>query len=135
MFGIKIKIEFKKNDYKNDIKTIITIITIMSRILLEVNGKKYYRMPDVIYYDMYINDKNKYISVMKNAYKLQYCDENLKFDIYSYYWNPYWNWVEDTYITFSDGELCSCCEQNLIKKVDKYERCCNCNKIIMCIGN
>ena len=108
----------------------------MTRILFEVNGKKYYRDSCYIYYDMYIKDKNKHLPFMGNNYKLNYDDDNRDFDdIYSYYWNENWCWVKDEYIELPDEELCSCNDDIIVTRDNKYTRCYNCKKVILFISN
>jgi hypothetical protein len=116
----------------------IKVKTMEERILIEVNGKKYYRYPNSVYYDMYIKDKNKYFPLMGQNYKLTF-DEGIQHnfdDIYTYYWDPYWCWVKDEYIELSDEEFCLCPDFfTSSDKKDKHIRCKICTKIIPMFGS
>lgn len=104
----------------------------MTRILFEVNGKKYYRDSYYIYFDMYMKDKDKCLPLMENNYKLKYQSEEVDIfeNIYIYYWNAHWGWVKDEYIELSDEELCSCTQETFVFK-DNYMRCFACKKVIV----
>ena len=107
----------------------------MTRILFEINGNKYYRESCYIYYDMYIEDKNKYTPLMEKHWKLNYEYDHKFDDKYTYYWNPHWCWVKDEYIELSDEEFCSCSETHIWNKKGKYTICKNCEKVICIIYN
>ena len=102
----------------------------MTRNLFEVNGKKYYRDPSYIYFDMYMEHKDRCLPLMENNYKLKYLPQFYTFEnIYIYYWNAHWGWIKDEYIELSDEEFCSCAQETRVFK-DHYMKCSVCKKVI-----